>query len=146
MRKKKTEKTTEKTSKNLMDLMQEIKTPKNPKKPLKKTPKKAEKPKKELPKKESPKAPKKKAKVSNEKVPMPSCWKEIKRMDLKVFQLTKDLVKYLSKIEETMSQYIETDVDKIYFQDVEDYLAWARDLNSDIAKYKDYGRDRFTDA
>lgn len=143
MRKKKTEK----PSKNLMDLMQEIKTPKTPKKAPKKTTKSGSKVTiKETPKKEQPKAPKKKAKSSDEKVPMPSCWKDIKRMDMKVFQLTKDLVKYLSKIEETMIQHLETDTDKIYAEDVKDYLAWARDLNNDMAKYKEYGKDRFSDA
>lgn len=84
-----------------------------------------------------------KTKPKSKKIPMPSCWKDMKKVDKKIIKLTKELKKTMEVGLETIEANLKTERDVCYKEDLKDYFKWIEGLNSEMQRYKDYGKDRF---
>lgn len=82
-------------------------------------------------------------KAKSKKIPMPSCWKEMKKVDKKIMKLTKDLKKIMESGLVTIESKLKTEQDICYKEDLKDYFIWIDGLNAEMQRYKDYGKDRF---
>lgn len=82
-------------------------------------------------------------KAKTKKTPMPSCWKDMKKVDKKIIKLTKELKKTMEGALETIESHLKSESDVCYKEDLKDYFSWIMGLNIEMQKYKDYGKDRF---
>lgn len=82
-------------------------------------------------------------KSKSKKIPMPSCWKEMKKVDKKIIKLTAELKKTMVNALTNIESKLKTEQDVCYKEDLKDYFIWIEGLNTEMQRYKDYGKDRF---